>query len=124
MTINFGSLLRAGPFGPTGELLRTLGERGVRSDTGVKPDDFRSDAWKDVKYGGPPFNLPTDIDVAPGGEMFVTDGYGNARVHKFAPDGKLMFSWGEPGSGPGQFNLPHAIWIDRRGRLAATLPVR
>jgi sugar lactone lactonase YvrE len=49
--------------------------------------------------------------------MFVTDGYGNARVHKFSPEGKLLLSWGEPGKGPGQFNLPHGIWIDRNGRL-------
>lgn len=104
-------------FTTDGKLLRTIGERGYRSDTGVSPTDFRSDAWRDVKRGAEPFNLPTDIDVAPSGEMFVTDGYGNARVHKFAPDGTLLFSWGEPGTEPGQFNLPHSIWIDRGGRL-------
>ncbi len=104
-------------FTTDGKLLRTIGKRGYRSDTGVSPTDFRSDAWRDVKRGAEPFNLPTDIDVAPSGEMFVTDGYGNARVHKFAPDGTLMLSWGEPGTEPGQFNLPHSIWIDRRGRL-------
>ena len=49
--------------------------------------------------------------------MFMTDGYGNARVHKFAADGTHLFSWGEPGSGPGQFMLPHGVWIDRRGRV-------
>ena len=49
--------------------------------------------------------------------MFVTDGYGNARVHKFAADGTHLFSWGEPGTGPGQFNLPHGVWIDRHGRV-------
>ena len=49
--------------------------------------------------------------------MFVTDGYGNARVHKFAADGTHLLSWGEPGTGPGQFNLPHGIWIDRHGRV-------
>jgi DNA-binding beta-propeller fold protein YncE len=47
----------------------------------------------------------------------MTDGYGNARVHKFSADGKYLFSWGEPGTGPGQFNLPHAVWIARDGRL-------
>jgi DNA-binding beta-propeller fold protein YncE len=102
---------------PEGRLLRTIGERGFRSDTGVKADDFRSDAYKDVTHGGGPFNLPTDIDVAPSGEMFMTDGYGNARVHKYSADGKYLFSWGEPGTGPGQFNLPHAVWITRDGRL-------
>ncbi|HEX2830579.1 MAG TPA: peptidyl-alpha-hydroxyglycine alpha-amidating lyase family protein [Burkholderiales bacterium] len=104
-------------FTTSGELLRTIGAKGARSDTGVAPDDFRSDAYKAVTRGGPPFNLPTDIDVAPSGEMFVTDGYGNARVHKFAADGTHLFSWGEPGTEPGQFNLPHAVWIDRKGRL-------
>jgi streptogramin lyase len=101
----------------TGELLRTIGTKGFRSDTGVAPDDFRSDAYLRVTHGGGPFNMPTDIDVAPSGEMFITDGYGNARVHKFSADGKLLMSWGEPGKAPGQFNLPHAVWIDRKGRL-------
>jgi DNA-binding beta-propeller fold protein YncE len=104
-------------FTTSGKLLRTIGEKGLRSDTGVAPDDFRSDAWKDVTHGGGPFNLPTDIDVAPSGEMFITDGYGNARVHKFAADGKYLFSWGEPGTAPGQFNLPHGVWIARDGRV-------
>jgi DNA-binding beta-propeller fold protein YncE len=104
-------------FTTDGKLLRSIGVKGFRSDTGVAPENNKSDAWREVKHGGPPFNLPTDIDVAPSGEMFVTDGYGNARVHKFAPDGTLQFSWGEPGTGPGQFNLPHGVWIDRKGRV-------
>jgi DNA-binding beta-propeller fold protein YncE len=104
-------------FTTSGELLRTIGDRGYRSDTGVSPDDYRSDAYRDVTHGGPPFNLPTDIDVTPSGEMFVTDGYGNARVHKFAADGTHQFSWGEPGSRPGEFKLPHGIWVTREGRV-------
>ena len=63
------------------------------------------------------FNLPTDIAFAPDGSMFMTDGYGNARVHKFSADAQHLFSWGEPGAAPGQFNLPHGVWIDRRGRV-------
>lgn len=102
---------------PEGRLIRTIGTRGFRSDTGVRADDFRSDAYRDVKHGGGPFNLPTDIDVAPSGEMFMTDGYGNARVHKFAADGTYVSSWGEPGTAPGQFNLPHGVWVTRDGRL-------
>ena len=104
-------------FTPSGKLLRTIGARGVRSDTGVAPDYAKSDAWKYVTHGGGPFNLPTDIDLNPDGEMFVTDGYGNARVHKFAADGTHLMSWGEPGTGAGEFNLPHSVWIDRRGRV-------
>jgi len=104
-------------FTTSGELLRTIGVKGFRSLTGVAPDNFKSDAYKSVTHGGAPFNLPTDIDVAPSGELFVTDGYGNARVHKFTADGDHLHSWGEPGTEPGQFNLPHAVWIDRKGRV-------
>lgn len=104
-------------FSNDGVLLRTIGERGFRADTGVPDDDFTSVAWKKVTHGGGPFNLPTDIVVAPDGSMFMSDGYGNARVHKFSADGRHVLSWGEPGNGPGQFNLPHGVWIDSRGRL-------
>ena len=104
-------------FTTDGKLLQTIGEKGARSDTGVPADDFSSAAWKKVTHGGGPFNLPTDIAFAPDGSMFMTDGYGNARVHKFSPDAKYQFSWGEPGTAPGQFNLPHGVWIDRRGRV-------
>ncbi len=100
-----------------GTLLRTIGTRGHRSDTGVDPMDFNSSAYRNVTHGGGPFNLPTDIALTPSGEMFMTDGYGNARVHKFAADGTHLFSWGEPGTGPGQFSLPHGVWIDTRGRV-------
>ena len=102
-------------FTRTGELLRTIGTRGFRSDTGTS--ELSSSAYTKVTHGGGPFNLPTDIAVAPSGELFVTDGYGNARVHKFAADGTHLFSWGEPGRGPGEFMLPHGVWIDRRGRV-------
>jgi DNA-binding beta-propeller fold protein YncE len=104
-------------FTPTGELLRTVGTRGHRSDTGVPPDEAGSGAYKKVTHGGGPFNLPTDIALTPSGDMFIADGYGNARVHKFAVDGTHLFSWGEPGSAPSRFNLPHGVWIDRRGRV-------
>jgi sugar lactone lactonase YvrE len=104
-------------FTATGELLMTIGTKGYRSDTGVDPQDFSAKAYQQVTHGGGPFNLPTDIALAPTGEMFITDGYGNARVHKFAADGRYLFSWGEPGTGPGEFNMPHGVWIDRQGRL-------
>jgi len=104
-------------FTPQGELLMTIGTKGHRSDTGVPPDDFSSTAYKKVTHGGGPFNLPTDIAFAPSGEMFISDGYANCQVHKFSAQGQYRFSWGDPGNGPGQFNLPHAVWIDRRGQL-------
>ncbi|MCI0721753.1 MAG: peptidyl-alpha-hydroxyglycine alpha-amidating lyase family protein [Acidobacteria bacterium] len=91
-----------------GQLLLTLGTRGQPSDTGVVHNDYRS-----IRRGGAPFNLPTNLALSPTSEMYVTDGYGNARVHKFSDDGRLLFSWGEPGSGPGQFNLPHGIAVGR-----------
>jgi sugar lactone lactonase YvrE len=112
-----GHLMQYFRFTPDGRLLRTIGEKGKRSDTGVPDDDLSSTAWKKVSHGGGPFNIPTDIAFAADGAMFMTDGYGNARVHRFDSDGTYRFSWGEPGSAPGQFNLPHGIWIDRRGRL-------
>ena len=102
-------------FTRAGELLRTIGTKGYRSDTGTT--ELSSTAYTKITHSGGPFNLPTDIAVAPSGEMFITDGYANARVHKFAADGTHLFSWGEPGSGPGQFMLPHGVWIDRRGRV-------
>jgi len=50
-----------------------------------------------------------------GSAIHVSDGYGNARVHKFAPDGRLLLSWGAPGDGPGQFRVPHGIAVDSGG---------
>jgi sugar lactone lactonase YvrE len=83
----------------------------------VDPSEPGSTAYRKCTHGGGPFNLPTDIALTPSGDMFITDGYGNARVHKFAADGTHRFSWGEPGSAPGQFMLPHGVWIDRLGRV-------
>ena len=70
-----------------------------------------------IKRGGPPFNRPTGVAISPSGEIYVSDGYGNARVHKFSPDGSLLLSWGEPGEAPGQFKLPHSIWVDKQERV-------
>lgn len=64
-----------------------------------------------------PFNHPTDVAVGPGGEVFVSDGYGNACVHRFSADGRHLGSWGSPGAGPGQFSTPHGIWVDEAGRV-------
>lgn len=64
-----------------------------------------------------PFNHPTAVAVAPDGELYVTDGYANSRVHRFSADGSHLSSWGEPGSGPGQFRVPHGVWVARSGRV-------
>jgi DNA-binding beta-propeller fold protein YncE len=100
-----------------GNLLMTIGEEGSRSDTGVAQDDYSSTTWSSVTHSGAPFNMPAGIAVNDAGEIFIADGYANARVHKFTSDGKLIMSWGDPGSGDGQFNLPHGVWIDRQGRV-------
>lgn len=63
------------------------------------------------------FNKPTDVAVAPDGSFYVSDGYGNSRVAKFAPDGKFLFEWGHKGSKPGEFDLPHGITLDQEGRI-------
>ena len=100
-----------------GQLLMTIGEEGFRSDTGVAQDDYSSSTWSNVTHSGGPFNMPAGIAVNDAGEIFIADGYANARVHKFTSEGAHMLSWGDPGSGPGQFNLPHGVWIDRQGRV-------
>jgi hypothetical protein len=66
---------------------------------------------------GLPFNSPTRAALAPDGEMYVSDGYGQFRVHRFGADGTLKHSWGEQGAGAGQFALPHDVWVDPRDRV-------
>lgn len=83
-----------------GEILMTVGTPG-------KPAPAMS---------GKPFYQCTHVAIHPHtGELFISDGYGNAKVHKYTPDGRLLYSWGEPGNEPGQFNLPHNICTDRDG---------
>lgn len=64
-----------------------------------------------------PFNHPTDLAVAADGEIYVSDGYGNSCVHRFSAAGEWLQTWGRPGSGPGEFTTPHAIWIDDENRV-------
>jgi sugar lactone lactonase YvrE len=95
--------------------LWTLGTLNQPSDTGYSPEG-RSNLLS-IKRGGGPFNRPTRLAVAPNGDLYVSDGYGNARVHRFSADRQLIQSWGEPGSEPGQFNLPHSVWVHTDGRV-------
>ncbi len=105
-------------FTPDGKLLMTLGTPGVASDTGYNPNAGSGyDKLASITHGGPPFNRPTGVALAPNGEIYVCDGYGNARVHRFSADGTLIQSWGEPGTKPGQFNLPHDVWVMPDGRV-------
>lgn len=66
---------------------------------------------------GDPFNAPCDVAFAPNGEIYVADGYANARIHRFAPDGTPMPGWGRPGRGPGEFCTPHSVWVLEDGRV-------
>ena len=100
-----------------GEPLMTIRTRDYRSDTGVDPSDYGATTYQNVTHPGEPFNLPAGIALSPSGEIFIADGYANCRIHRFSPQGELLLSWGEPGAGPGQFHLPHGVWIDRHGRV-------
>jgi sugar lactone lactonase YvrE len=83
----------------SGEVLMTLGTAG--------------EAGADERH----FDGPTDIAVAPDGDIFVADGHGNNRVVRYAPDGTYVTAWGRAGAAPGEFNVPHAIAVDSRGRV-------
>lgn len=93
-----------------GKVKLRLGTPGRHSDTG------RIENWLAERAAGP-FNHPTEMIAHPNGDIYVTDGYRNARVHRFAADGRLVTSWGAPGKGEGQFHLPHSIAIDDDGKL-------
>ena len=87
---------------PDGKVLMTLGKAGVAAEG---PDTF---------------NGPTDIVVAPNGDIFVSDGHvanSNGRVMKFSKDGKFIKAWGKKGTGPGEMDTPHSIAMDSRGRI-------
>jgi len=82
-----------------GELVMTLGTEGVPSEDGG------------------PFNQPTDVAVSSSGHIYVSDGYGNFRAHKYSSDGELLLSWGEEGEETGQFALPHGVFVDKNDRV-------
>ena len=85
-----------------GKLIFRLGEKGRAAD------------WQ----GGDPFNRPTHVAINPAtGDLFISDGYGNSRVHKYDTDGKYIKSWGESGSLEGQFSLPHNIAMNGTDRV-------
>jgi sugar lactone lactonase YvrE len=98
-----------------GDLLWQLGTLNTPSDTGYSPEGRTN--LRSIRRGAGPFNRPTRLSVAPSGDLYVSDGYGNARVHRFSAQRELIQSWGEPGDGPGQFNLPHSVWVHTDGRV-------
>jgi len=93
-----------------GKPLQVLGRRGAHSDTGCeKPGEL-------VPRAAGPFNYPTEMVPSPSGNLYVTDGYRNARVHRFDADGRLLGSWGHPGkTEPDHFHLPHSLVVDTAG---------
>jgi len=89
-------------FSTDGELLLTLGTPGQMAE----------------RWSGEPFSRPTHAAVSPNtGDIFVSDGYGNSRVHKYTAEGQHVGSWGEPGIDPGQFIRPHNIAVDSQDRV-------
>ncbi len=99
-----------------GRPLRVIGERGKHSDTGAGPDfDDENDV---VPRAAGPFHFPSKMMPGPSGDLYVSDGYRNARVHRFTSDGHLAQSWGEPGNGgPYQFQLVHSLLVAKDGRV-------
>ena len=93
-----------------GRPLQILGNRGQPSDTGCTEDSGH------VPHVAGPFNKPTEMVIAPSGELYVSDGYRNARVHRFSAGGSLISSGGSHGkTAPAEFHVPHSLWIDRQG---------
>ena len=73
------------------------------------------------KWSGDPFNRPTNMAVSPNtGDIYITDGYGNSRVHRYTSEGKHIISWGAPGVEPGEFQVPHNVVIDQDENVYVT----
>ena len=87
---------------PQGRVLMELGSKGV---AGMSRSTF---------------NLPTDVAFGPNDEVYVSDGYGNARVVKYTAEGQYVLEWGSRGTGPGEFGLPHNVVVDAEGRVYVT----
>lgn len=84
---------------PAGQVLLVLGRANVAAEAD----------WL--------FNQPTDVAFGRSGEIYISDGYGNSRIVKFDKNGKFIKSWGKYGTGPSEFNLPHSVAVDSRGRV-------
>ena len=95
-----------------GKPLQLIGTHGVYSDTGC---EIAGDL---VPRAAGPFNYLTEMVPSPSGDLYVSDGYRNARVHRFSGDGQLKQSWGQPGkTDPNHFHLPHSLLVDDEGTV-------
>ncbi|MFB6300253.1 MAG: peptidyl-alpha-hydroxyglycine alpha-amidating lyase family protein [Halobacteriales archaeon] len=103
-----------------GELVMTLGTENEPTDTGYRHVSDIFERIASITHGAGPFNGPTGVTILDSGTIYVSDGYGNARIHEFSPEGELRDSWGAPGPHPGEFRLPHAITHDEENRLWVT----
>ena len=90
-----------------GELMLTLGTNGQPADTGAMTVDYRN-----IQRVGPPFCLPTNIAISPGGDLYVADGYGNTRIHQFTFRRSAAAVVGRVWRGAGQFQIAHGIAVD------------
>lgn len=97
-------------FAPDGELLLTINSQNTHVDNPAITG--RGQTGSTVH---PPFNYPTGIALSPEGDLYISDGYGNARIHKYASDGTYLFSWGGFGTETGQFHVPHGVFVDDDG---------
>jgi sugar lactone lactonase YvrE len=102
-----------GKYTVDGKKVFDLGPAEHPSHTG----DYDGRTPASVTEAGGPFNRPTNLAVAPDGDLIVSDGYGNTRIHRFDSHGQLCESWGQPGSGPGEFRVPHSTWVHTDGRV-------
>ncbi|MFB6212142.1 MAG: peptidyl-alpha-hydroxyglycine alpha-amidating lyase family protein [Halobacteriales archaeon] len=107
-------------FSRDGDLMMTLGTENEPSDTGYRHASDIFERIASIDHGAGPFNGPTGVTIAESDSIYVSDGYGNARVHEFTAAGELVDSWGEPGANPGEFRLPHSITHDETDRLWVT----
>tara|TARA_B100000749_G_scaffold270614_1_gene250607 strand:+ start:389 stop:1270 length:882 start_codon:yes stop_codon:yes gene_type:complete len=95
-----------------GKPLQIIGTLGEYSDTGCEVTGAV------CPRSAGPFNYITEMVPHPSGDLYISDGYRNARVHRFSKDGTLVSSWGEPGKGgPNEFHLPHSLVVGQDGRI-------
>jgi DNA-binding beta-propeller fold protein YncE len=108
-------------FNSQGKFLRSWGDDVIGKAHGLRTDKD-DNVWVTDIAGmagdsEDQFNMPTDVAFGPHDELYISDGYGNSRVCKYTTSGKFVKTWGHKGTGPGEFNTPHAVRVDGEGRV-------